>query len=141
MTRTYRAGLQISLHDAPNPVDPIGATDWGGTRASAYAGVEVDLNGEILTRSAAVSLTADRDLPVGAVWALFVDQWGQAKPVHWARLAVPAAAGAVVELAAGDDQLTIDGSFAVRNVARSTATPSGLGALVGAVPAAAGTPA
>jgi len=141
MTRTYRAGLQISLHDAPNPVDPIGATDWGGTRASAYAGVEVDLNGEILTRSAAVSLTADRDLPVGAVWALFVDRWGPAKPVYWTTLTEPLAVGAVLELAGGDDRLTIDGVFAVRNVARSTATPSGLGALVGAVPAAAGTPA
>src|SRR5580692_9373987 len=36
VSKTYRATLQVSVHDAPNPLDPIGATDWGQTRASDF---------------------------------------------------------------------------------------------------------
>jgi len=117
--RTYRALLQISLHDAPNPLDPLGATDWSDTRASAFAPVEVAMTDEIVTREQSASVVTTRPLAPDSVWALFVDRWGPAKPVYWAAIDGGLEAGEAFEVVAGRDHLTIDGSFAVRNVART----------------------
>jgi len=111
--------LEISLHDAPNPLDPLGATDWGATRASAFTPVEVAMTDEIVTREHSASVVTTRPLPAGSVWALFVDRWGQARPVYWAAIGAGLEAGAAYEVAAGRDHLTIEGSFAVRNVAKT----------------------
>ena len=122
MTRTYRAALQVSLHDAPNPLDPVGATDWSETRASAFVPVEVAMTDQVVTRDQSVSLVTERPLGAGAVWALFADRWAAAKPVYWAAIhgdKLPA--GANYELAAGSDRLTTGESFAVRNVAYTAA--------------------
>ena len=62
MATTYRASLQVSLHDAPNPVDPIGATDWGETRASDFVAVDVEMTGGRLIRDLGSSLVATRAL-------------------------------------------------------------------------------
>ena len=123
MTRTYRAALQVSLHDAPNPLDPVGATDWSATRASAFVPVEVAMTDQVVTRDQSVSLVTTRPLGVGAVWALFADRWAAAKPVHWVAIhgeSLPA--GATYEVEAGSDRLTTGESFAVRNVASSAAS-------------------
>lgn len=128
MPKTYRATLQVSLHDAPNPLDPIGATDWGQTRASDFAPVAVEMTDELIVRRAGVSVVATRAVPTGGVWALFVDRWGSGKPVYWAVLDAGLDEGATFELVAGQDHLSISDSFAVRNVAtgegRATTTPS-----------------
>ncbi|GAC1318119.1 MAG: hypothetical protein NVSMB16_14470 [Acidimicrobiales bacterium] len=58
MTKSYRAGLQLSLHDAPNPLDPIGATDWGRTRASAFVDVDVEMTDQTVTRPVDITLLA-----------------------------------------------------------------------------------
>jgi hypothetical protein len=117
MTKTYRAALQVSLHDAPNPLDPIDATDWGRTRASDFVPVDVELTRELVTRHQSVAVVATRDVAATGVWALFVDRWRSAKPVYWATLGAALEAGATFELAAGTDHLFIGDSFAVRNVA------------------------
>jgi hypothetical protein len=121
VARTYRASLQLSLHDAPNPLDPIGATDWGETRASAFVGVDVTMTDGVVSRDLSSSLVATRAVPVGAVWALFVDRWGAAKPVYWQPVGRALDAGARFELAAGEDRVSIGDGFAVRNVAVSMA--------------------
>ena len=118
MPRTYRASLEISLHDAPNPLDPLGATDWSETRASEFTPVDVAMTDELVTRERSAAVVANRARAAGSVWALFVDRWGQAKPVYWAAIDAGLEAGATYELAAGSDHLTIEGSFAVRNVAK-----------------------
>ena len=122
MARTYQAELQVSLHDAPNPLDPIGATDWGETRASAFVPVEVAMTDEVVTRDRDASIVATRDVGAGGVWAMFVDRWGPAKPVFWAPLDDELATGSAYELTAGSDHLTIGDSFAVRNVAKTVAS-------------------
>jgi hypothetical protein len=114
--------LQVSLHDAPNPLDPIGATDWGETRASAFVPVEVAMTDEVVTRDRDASIVATRDVGAGGVWAMFVDRWGPAKPVFWAPLDDELATGSAYELTAGSDHLTIGDSFAVRNVAKTVAS-------------------
>jgi hypothetical protein len=122
VTRTYRATLQVSLHDSPNPLDPVGATDWSETRASEFVPIEVAMTDEVVTRDQSVSLVATRAVAGGAVWAVFVDRWGLAKPVYWEAMGgTGVAAGAAYELAAGSDRLTIGESFAVRNVATAAA--------------------
>jgi hypothetical protein len=122
VARTYQAELQVSLHDAPNPLDPIGATDWGETRASAFVPVEVAMIDEVVSRDRGASIVATRAIGTGGVWALFVDRWGAAKPVFWAPLHDELAAGLAYELPAGRDHLTIGDSFAVRNVAKTVAS-------------------
>lgn len=117
MTKSYRAALQMSLHDGPNPLDPIGATDWGRTRASEFAGVEVELTEQTLTRTTETTLYAARALEAGAVYALFVDRWGAGKPVWWAPVGRAIDEGAPFMLPAGSDRLSIGDSFSVRNVA------------------------
>ena len=119
MPRTYQALLQISLHDAPNPLDPLGATDWGETRASGFAPVEVAMTDETVIREQNASVVTTRPLAANSVWALFVDRWGPGKPVYWAAIDAGLEAGASYEVVAGRDHLTIDGSFAVRNVAKT----------------------
>jgi hypothetical protein len=121
VARTYQAELQVSLHDAPNPLDPIGATDWGETRASAFVPVAVAMTDEVVTRHRGASLLATRAVGSGGVWALFVDRWGAAKPVFWAPVDGVVDAGAAYELPAGSDHVTIADSFAVRNVAKTVA--------------------
>jgi hypothetical protein len=121
VSRTYQAALQVSLHDAPNPLDPIGATDWGETRASAFVPVDVSMTDEVVTRDLGSTLLATRAVAAGGVWALFVDRWGPAKPVYWAAVEGAVDAGSVFELAAGRDHLTMGDSFAVRNVAATVA--------------------
>ena len=117
MTRTYRAALQASLHDAPNPLDPVGATNWGLTRASGFVTVDVAMTDEVVTRQRSSSIVATRTIGAGGVWALFVDQWGPAKPLYWATLDKGLHAGDTFEIAAGRDHLTMGNSFAVRNAA------------------------
>lgn len=121
MTKSYRAALQVSLHDAPNPLDPIGATDWARTRASAFVGVDVELSDQTVTRSADATLLAVRRLGDGAVWALFVDRWGAGKPVCWAPLGRVVDQDSQFTLTAGSDRLSIGDSFSVRNVATTSA--------------------
>jgi len=132
VTKTYRASLQVSLHDAPNPLDPIGATDWGQTRASDFAPIDVEMTNEIITRNGAVSVVATRAVGAGGVWALFVDRWGPAKPVYWAALDAGIEVGTTFELPAGHDRLSIGDSFAVRNIAtgstRATTPAPGIAA-------------
>jgi len=117
VTKIYRATLQASLHDAPNPLDPIGATDWGRTRASEFVPVDVEMTNETIVHDHAASIVASRALEAGAVWALFVDRWGPGKPVYWVPLNAGLEAGGTFELAAGEDHLSIGDCFAVRNVA------------------------
>ncbi|GAC1375290.1 MAG: hypothetical protein NVSMB4_03370 [Acidimicrobiales bacterium] len=121
MTKSYRAGLQVSLHDAPNPLDPIGATDWGRTRASAFVDVDVEMTDQTVNRPVDVTLLATRTLGDDAVWAVFVDRWGAGKPVCWAPIGRDIAEGAQFTLAAGSDRLSIGDSFSVRNVATVSA--------------------
>jgi len=117
VTKTYRATLQLSLHDAPNPLDPIGATDWGKTRLSGFAPVQVEMTSELVVRDQSASVVANRTVAAGGVWALFVDRWGSAKPVFWAPLDTGLEKGATFVLPAGQDHLSIEDSFAVRNIA------------------------
>ncbi|GAC1587303.1 MAG: hypothetical protein NVS3B21_02070 [Acidimicrobiales bacterium] len=124
MTKSYRAALQMSLHDAPNPLDPIGATDWGRTRASAFVDVDVELTDQTVTRSSDTTVHAVRTLDDGAVWALFVDRWGAGKPVCWAPVGQAVNEGAPFTLAAGSDRLSIGDSFSIRNVATSSGHPT-----------------
>ena len=119
MKTTYRAALQLSLHDAPNPLDPVGATNWGQTRASGFVPVDIELTDEILTRGDASTLVANRPVAAGGVWALFADRWGPAKPLYWATLDEALSDGATFDLPAGQDRLTMGNSFAVRNVSTS----------------------
>ena len=121
MTRTYRAALQVSVHDEPNPLDPIGATNWAETRASAFVPVDVAMTDEVATRERSASMVLTRPVADGAVWAMFVDRWATAKPVYWAAVGGSLEAGATFELAAGRDRLTMGDSFAVRNVAKMDA--------------------
>ncbi len=126
MSKTYRATLQVSVHDAPNPLDPIGATDWGQTRASDFVPVAVEMTSELVIRDESASVVADRTVAAGGVWALFVDRWGSAKPVFWAPLDAGLEKGATFVLPAGRDHLSIEDSFAVRNIAtarRETSMP------------------
>ena len=121
MSRTYRATLQVSLHDAPNPLDPIGAANWAETRASAFVPLEVEMADQVVVRDRSSTLVATRPVAAGGVWALFVDRWGPAKPVYRAARASGMADGATYVVPAGHDRLTLGGTFAVRNVAKTVA--------------------
>jgi hypothetical protein len=119
VSRTYRATLQVSLHEAPNPLDPIAATNWGETRASAFVPVQVEMTDQVVARDLSSTLVATRPVAAGGVWALFVDRWGPAKPVYWAALAEGMADGATYVVPAGHDRLTLGDTFAVRNIAKT----------------------
>jgi hypothetical protein len=82
---------------------------------------------EMIVRDRSASIVANRTVGIGGVWALFVDRWGPGKPVFWATLDAGLERGATFVLPAGEDHLSIDDSFAVRNIAtaarRDTSTP------------------
>ncbi|MFI5040645.1 MAG: hypothetical protein ACHQNA_02140 [Acidimicrobiales bacterium] len=117
MPRTYRTVLQVALHTAANPLDPVGATDWSETRASEFVEVDVEMTDQLVTRAGNLQLVATRPVEAAGVWALFVDRWQKAKPLYWQAVGGELAAGEIFELAAGSERLSLGDSFAVRNVA------------------------
>jgi hypothetical protein len=109
-----RRMLQASLHDAPNPLDPV-ATNWAETRASERVAIDVELTGVRLARGGVALLVPNRPLAADAVWAIFIDGWVGAQPVLWERIGVPLEAGAPFLLEPGTDRVTMASMFTIRN--------------------------